>query len=395
MSEQVVRGKRRRGAILSIFFIIGVALSTWLARLPALRDNLDLETVQVGIFLFGGGAGALVGLLIAALVIARLGETRSILVFALVAIIGMGLVGVMSVVLPWFVIALSAVFLFGLGTSITDVAMNVQGARVERELDNQMMPWFHAMFSFGTVVGALLGAGASVLGMGLHWHFLIVTAVLVPATLWAVRQIPDNGDAEASSTAEKKNTRRELAQVWREPRTIAIGVVALGMAFAEGSATDWLALGMTDERGATNASAAIWFMLFTVSMTVGRVLGVPLLNRFGRVGILSAASVAAVTGLALLITIDSTWVSALAVVLWGLGASLGFPVAMSAAADDPSQGPVRVSVVATIAYGAFLVGPPLLGALGQVIGILNSLWVVVGLIVVSFFAIPQTKKLGT
>ena len=395
MSEQVVRGKRRRGAILSIFFIIGVALSTWLARLPALRDNLDLETVQVGVFLFGGGAGALVGLLIAALVIARLGETRSILVFALVAIIGMGLVGVMSVALPWFVIALSAVFLFGLGTSITDVAMNVQGARVERELDNQMMPWFHAMFSFGTVVGALLGAGASVLGMGLHWHFLIVTAVLVPATLWAVRQIPDNGDAEAPSTAEKKNTRRELAQVWREPRTIAIGVVALGMAFAEGSATDWLALGMTDERGATNASAAIWFMLFTVSMTVGRVLGVPLLNRFGRVGILSAASVAAVTGLALLITIDTTWVSALAVVLWGLGASLGFPVAMSAAADDPSQGPVRVSVVATIAYGAFLVGPPLLGALGQVIGILNSLWVVVGLIVVSFFAIPQTKKLGT
>ena len=394
MPEQVVRGKKRRGAILTIFFITGVALSTWLARLPALRDNLDLETVQVGIFLFGGGAGALFGLLIAALVIARLGETRSILVFALAAVIGMGLVGVMSVVLPWFVIALSAVFLFGLGTSITDVAMNVQGARVERELDNQMMPWFHAMFSFGTVIGALLGAGASVVGMGLHWHFLIVTAVLVPATIWAVRQIPDNGEAETSSDAEKKSTRRELAQVWREPRTIAIGVVALGMAFAEGSATDWLALGMTDERGATNASAAIWFMLFTVSMTIGRILGVPLLNRFGRVGILSAASGAAVMGLALLITIDATWVSVVAVVLWGLGASLGFPVAMSAAADDPSKGPVRVSVVATIAYGAFLVGPPLLGALGQAIGILNSLWVVVGLIAASFFAIPQTKKQG-
>ena len=394
MSEQVVRGKKRRGAILTIFFITGVALSTWLARLPALRDNLELETVQVGIFLLGGGAGALFGLLIAALVIARLGETRSILFFALAAVVGMGMVGVMSVVLPWFVIALSAVFLFGLGMSITDVAMNVQGARVERELDNQMMPWFHAMFSFGTVIGALLGAGASVVGMGLHWHFLIVTAVLVPATIWAVRQIPDNGEAEASSDAEKKNTRRELAQVWREPRTIAIGVVALGMAFAEGSATDWLALGMTDERGATNASAAIWFMLFTVSMTIGRILGVPLLNRFGRVGILSAASGAAVIGLALLITIDATWVSVVAVVLWGLGASLGFPVAMSAAADDPSKGPVRVSVVATIAYGAFLVGPPLLGALGQAIGILNSLWVVVGLIAASFFAIPQTKKQG-
>ncbi len=392
MSDVTVRGKQRRGAIFSIFFIIGIALSTWLARLPALRDNLDLETLQVGVFLFGGGAGSLLGLLIAAAVIARLGERHAILIFTLIAIVGMGLVGVMSVVLPWFVIALTAVFLFGLGVSITDVAMNVQGARVERELRNQIMPWFHAMFSFGTVVGALIGAGASSIDLGLPWHFVAVTVVLVPWTLWAVRQIPDNGESPVAATKEKRDTRKELAAVWREPRTIAIGLVALGMAFAEGSATDWLALGMTDDRGASNASAAVWFMIFTVSMTVGRVLGVPLLNRYGRVGILSSAAVAAMVGLVLLISIEATWVSVVAVVLWGLGASLGFPVAMSAAADDPMQGPVRVSVVATIAYGAFLVGPPLLGALGQAVGILNSLWVVVGLIGLSFFVIGQTRK---
>jgi len=287
------------------------------------------------------------------------------------------------------------VFLFGLGISITDVAINVQGAKVERELKNQIMPWFHAMFSFGTVVGALIGAGASRIDVGLQWHFLAVTAVLVPWTIWTVRRIPDNGESEAAHNSEKGSTRKELATVWREPRTIAIGLVALGMAFAEGSATDWLTLGMTDDRGASNASAAVWFVIFTVSMTVGRILGVPLLNRYGRVGILSGAAVAAVAGLALLITIDTTWVSVVAVVLWGLGASLGFPVAMSAAADDPAMGPVRVSVVATIAYGAFLVGPPLLGGLGQAIGILNSFWVVAGLIALSFFAIPQTRKLGT
>jgi fucose permease len=395
VSDVVIRGRQRRGAIFAIFFIIGVALATWLARLPALRDNLDLETYQVGIFLFGGGAGSLLGLLISAEVIARLRERHTILVFTLTAIVGMGLVGVMSVVLPWFVIALTAVFLFGLGISITDVAMNVQGARVEREISNPIMPWFHAMFSFGTVVGALIGAGASTIDLGLQWHFLAVTAVLVPWTIWAVWQIPGNGEGESTDDTEKTSTRKELAAVWREPRTIAIGLVALGMAFAEGSATDWLALGMTDDRGASNASAASWFMLFTASMTIGRIAGVPLLNRYGRVGILSAAAVAAVVGLALLISIDATWVSVVGVVLWGMGASLGFPVAMSAAADDPAKGPVRVSVVATIAYGAFLVGPPMLGALGQAIGILNSLWVVAGLIALSFFAIPQTKKQDT
>ena len=395
MSDTVAVGKKRRNAIFAIFFITGVALATWLARLPVLRDNLQLETYQVGLFLFGSGAGALLGLTLSAGIIHRLGERRTILVFAITAISGMGLVGIMSVAVPSFAVAFSAVFFFGLGMSVTDVAMNVEGARVERELGNQIMPWFHALFSFGAVLGALIGTVASARDIGVNWHFGAVALILIPITVWVVRHIPPSNDVDSSAPEEKKSTRRELAAAWREPRTLAIGLVALGMAFAEGSATDWLALGMTDDRGASNAAAAAWFVLFTVSMAVGRIIGVPLLDRFGRVGMLSAASFAAVAGLALLITVDNTATSIVAVVLWGVGSSLGFPVAMSAAADDPTKGPVRVSVVATIAYAAFLVGPPLLGGLGQVVGVLNSLWVVVGLIVIAFFAIPQTKKLDT
>ncbi len=395
MSDTVAVGKQRRNAIFAIFFITGVALATWLARLPVLRDNLQLETYQVGLFLFGSGAGALLGLTLSAGIIHRLGERRTILVFAITGISGMGLVGIMSVAVPSFAVAFSAVFFFGLGMSVTDVAMNVEGARVERELGNQIMPWFHALFSFGAVLGALIGTVASARDIGVNWHFGAVALLLIPITVWVVRHIPPSNDVDSSAPEEKKSTRRELAAAWREPRTLAIGLVALGMAFAEGSATDWLALGMTDDRGASNATAAAWFVLFTVSMAVGRIIGVPLLDRFGRVGMLSAASFAAVAGLALLITVDNTATSIVAVVLWGVGSSLGFPVAMSAAADDPTKGPVRVSVVATIAYAAFLVGPPLLGGLGQVVGVLNSLWVVVGLIVIAFFAIPQTKKLDT
>lgn len=383
--------KRRRDAIFAVFFITGVALATWLARLPVLRDNLELETFQVGLFLLGSGVGSLLGLTISAAVIQRVGEKNAIGLFATVAIIGMGLVGVMSVILPWFVIALTAVFLFGLGMSITDVAMNVEGARVERELNKPIMPWFHALFSLGTVAGALIGALASALDIGVHWHFAAVTIILIPATFWAVGLIPAAVAADGEPV-EKQNTRREQAAVWREPRTLAIGLVGLGMAFAEGSATDWLALGMADDRGASNSTAASWFVLFTASMTIGRLLGVPLLSRFGRVGMLSLASLAAVAGLVLLIAVDNTTAAIFAVVLWGLGSSLGFPVAMSAAADDPTKGAVRVSVVATIAYGAFLIGPPLLGGLGQMVGILNSLWVVAGIIAIAFFAIPHTKK---
>jgi fucose permease len=383
----------RRNAVFLIFFITGVALATWLARLPALRDNLDLEIVEVGLFLFGGAIGALSGLSVAAFVIARIGQQRAILIFTLVAISGMGLVGVLSVVWPLFVLAFSAVFLFGIGMSVTDVAMNVEGAGVERELDKHIMPWFHALFSLGTVVGALLATVASGAEISVAWHFATVAAILVPLTIWAVGMLETPRSVSADDR-EKKDTRREILQTWREPRTLAIGLVALGMAFAEGSANDWLPIAMVDDRGVSNADAAGWLVLFTLAMTIGRIAGVPLLNRFGRVTILAAASGFALIGLGVLITIPHPTASLIAVVLWGLGSSLGFPVAMSAAGDDPEKGPVRVSVVATIAYAAFLVGPPMIGALGQVVGVMNSLWTVVVLIVIAFFAIPQTKKLS-
>jgi len=393
MSDVIQRAKKSRNAVMAMFFIAGVAFSTWIARLPALRDNLDLDTLQVGIFLFGGGAGSLLGLSIAAGVVARLGERVTMLVFGILAILGMGLVGILSIAIPLFVIGASAVFLFGLGMSVLDVALNLEGARVERGLNTQIMSLLHAMFSIGAMVGALIAAGASAIDLAVNWHFGAIAAILVPITVWVAKSVPDNDDYHVAPGSTRPSLRRELLSVWQEPRTLAIGVIALAMAFAEGSATDWLALGMVDDRGASNASAAAWFVLFSLAMATGRIGGVPLLNRFGRVKVLTAASLSAMTGIALLIFVDATWTAVVAVVLWGLGASLGFPVAMSAAADEPAKGPARVSVVATIAYGAFLVGPPLLGVVGQTIGILNSLSVVVVAIVLAMLAIPRARKL--
>lgn len=383
----------RRNAVFLVFFITGVALSTWLARLPALRDNLDIEIFQVGLFLFGGAVGALTGLSAAAFIIARLGEKRTILIFTTLSISGMGLVGVLSVIWPVLIVAIGAVTLFGIGMSVTDVAMNVQGARVEQDLDKHIMPWFHALFSLGTVVGALIATWASSAEISVSWHFATVAVILVTLTIWAVRMLGAPQSAPSGSH-EEKNTRRDILRTWREPRTLAIGLVALGMAFAEGSANDWLPIAMVDDRGVSNADAAGWLVLFTVAMTVGRIAGVPLLDRFGRVTILAAASVFALIGLGVLITVPHPTASIIAVVLWGLGSSLGFPVAMSAAGDDPEKGPVRVSVVATIAYGAFLVGPPMIGALGQVVGVMNSLWTVVVVIALASVAIPQVRKLS-
>jgi MFS family permease len=185
---------------------------------------------------------------------------------------------------------------------------------------------------------------------------------------------------------------RTSLAVWRDPSILLIGVIVLGMTFAEGSASDWLALAVVDGHGQSDATGALVFGVFVTAMTVGRVAGGPVLDRLGRVPVLRACSALGVAGLLLVILAPSTPLLIVGTVLWGLGASLGFPVGMSAAADDTANAAARVSAVAMIGYFAFLVGPPVLGLLGERWGILNALYVIVVLMVLAGLAAPAARE---
>jgi MFS family permease len=256
-----------------------------------------------------------------------------------------------------------------------------------------LMPWFHASWSLGSVTGAAIGAGAAALGIIPAVHFLVVGVLLLITAVLIPRLLPRSIDriATAAAEGERSGFRAQLA-AWAEPRTLLLGVLVLGMAFAEGSANDWLALAMTDDRDLTDAQGALLFGVFSVAMTAGRIAGVPILDRFGRVPVLRVAVVASALGLATVILVPIVPIMVAGIVIWGLGAALGFPVGMSAAGDDPVGAAARVSAVATIAYCAFLVGPPIIGFVGEHIGILNALWIVFGLIVIAGFAVPAARE---
>ncbi len=114
-----------------------------------------------------------------------------------------------------------------------------------------------------------------------------------------------------------------------------IGVIILAMAFAEGAANDWLPLLMVDGYHVSATAGSLTFLAFASSMTLGRFAGGPLLERFGRVRVVRFGAVTAAAGLLLVIVSPSPLVAGGATVLWGLGASLGFPVTLSAAGDHP------------------------------------------------------------
>jgi len=373
-----------RNAMFVIFALCGIGLASWVSRVPAVRDALGASTLEMGVLIFGVALGSILGLLGSSHVIARLGARRTMALCFTIGPAGFIVAGLGASFGPSAVVVFIGLTVFGAGLSICDVAMNVSGAANERVLRKTIMPIYHAFFSFGTMIGAGLGAVAELLDIPIFIHIAVVSLLMFAGAQLALRHLQSEhliDGAEPASADDHASTWRDRLSIWRDPRTLLIGLIVLGMAFAEGSANDWLALAMVDGYGVDNATGAILFGVFVTAMTVGRLAGVAVLDRFGRVPVLRGSAVLAILGLVLVIFSPTWQLAVVGIVVWGLGSALGFPVGMSAAADDPKTAAARVSAVATIGYCAFLIGPPAIGLLGEHFGLLNALLVVLVLVV--------------
>jgi len=379
------RVRRAKVAVAVAFALNGFAFSSWLSRVPAVRDELNLSTSQLGLVLLCLSAGAFVALPSSGPLVTRLGPARAVLVGAVV--VASALAG-LALALSIGSAPLAAVFLFafGVGFSPWDVAMNVEAADVERRVGRPIMPRFHAGFSLGTVAGAGVGAGAAALAVSVAAQ-IVVTSVLV-AIVVAVAV----GRFLPVDAAEPDAPRARARDAWRDRRTVLIGLFVLAFALTEGVANDWLALALVDGHAASESLAAAGYGVFVAAMTVGRLTGSSVLQRWGRVPTLRAAAATALVGLLLVVFGGSVFVALAGGALWGVGAALGFPLGMSAAADDPVRAASRVSVVASIGYTAFLAGPPLVGLIAQASNILRALLVVVVALVVAFALASSTRE---
>jgi fucose permease len=373
-----------RNGVIALYFASGLILSTLVSRLPSVRDALGLSHGEVGLLLLCMTAGSFASVSVSGFLVMRLGSRRTLVLASSLTAIAMAGVGVAAAGFQNLVLAGVALGLQGVGAAAWNVASNVQGAAMERALGKPIMPALHGFFSVGTVIGAAAGAVGAAMHLSIAWHFAamaLVVLILIHTGTRVFRADPVNTGAGHSNKAL-------LAQAWREPRTVLLGVLVLGMALAEGAAGDWVALALSDGYGAINSVGAIGYGVFVTAMTVARMGGGRILERFGRVAVIRASAASTLLGLLLFVYGPTVHTAFAALVFWGLGVAMSFPVAMTAASDDPMRAAARVSVVSTIGYGAFLGGPPLLGLLADSVGLLNALGFVGILVVVSFFLSP-------
>lgn len=386
--------QRARALLLVLFTLLGLLMSGWLSRVPSVRDALGLGESALGLVLLLASLGTLASTLAAGYLTARFGGHAVLRVAAVVQ--GLGYAGIgLSTQTGSVATLVLGVMLQGMAFAPVNVAINVEASGLERRLGRAVMPQFHAMFSVGAVLGAGLGAALSRAGVSVLAQMLGAAVLATLVQLACVRDVVHDTSREAArarGVAHRGSAARESARAWTERRTLLLGLVVFAAALSEGSANQWIPLGVVDGFSVTEAVGATVLTVFTAAMTLVRLGGTRLLDRLGRVTVLRTSGTTALLGLLLFVLAPSLPLAVLGVAMWGCGAALAYPTTLAAASDDPVRAAARVSVVTAFASVARLCAPPVVGALGELVGVRHALGVIALGLVLSILFAHQARR---
>jgi predicted MFS family arabinose efflux permease len=373
-------GRRLRRAALAtalVFAVNGFLLASWVSRLPATRDRLGASAAELGLALLAPGFGSLLSIPFSGRWCRRFGSRAVIAATTVVASVTLAALAVV----PTLVALGLTLFVWGSFYGSWDVAMNVHGSAVEQRAGREWMPRYHACWSVGGIAGAGCGALAAHAGIPLAVHFGAVAVLCTVLVMVALRSFIEDRSPQPERVGAAFHSPREgPKQVRDRPRVLTgrlllVGVVTLCATTLEGAAADWLALYLTDERGATASLAAAGYAVFAVAMAGGRFSGTTVAERLGRHGAVRAGGLVSFAGV-LLTVLGPGLVSAyVGAALWALGVCLVFPAAVSAGGESPERPADAIAAVTTIGYGGFLLGPPLIGLLAEQAGLGRALLV--------------------
>ncbi len=351
---------KARIAVAVVFAANGAMFGNWAVRIPAVKTGLDLSDAALGGALLVPAVGALVSMPLVGAVSARFGSRAATVGTALVFFVVPILLG-LAPSLPWLVPAL---LVFGLAFGGLDVAMNAQAVTVERAVGRPVMSSFHAAFSAGALIGSLTGAVAASAGVPLALHLgatglvlLGISAPLFPAMLRDGRSVGERGPLFA----------------WPRGRLLPLALIALVVLLAEGAVADWSAVYLRQELDASAGTAGLAFTAFSLTMVAGRLVGDRVVVAWGRVRAVRASALVAMAGGLVVVLAPSVVAVVLGFAALGLGLACVVPlVFVAAAGDDPEPGPA-LAAVSGPGYLGFLLGPPVIGGLAELLGLGTAL----------------------
>ena len=372
--------KQARSAVTAIFYLNGLIFGAWAARIPAVRDRVGLSDGELGIVLACAAVGSILAMPVAGGRAARVGSRRATRVaFALVCLA----TGIIALA-PSLPVLCALAFFYGASMGSLDVSMNAHGVAVERRYGRAILASFHAAFSIGGLTGAALGALSAAVGLDVRAQLgLVAVGSAAIGLTWSRRFLA--ADEDAMGYAEPVFVRPPR-------RLLALGVLAFACLLIEGASADWSAVYLRDELGTTAAVAAFGFTAFSVTMTLGRVFGDRLVDRFGPEAIVRSGGLVAAVGFGLALLISAPVAAMAGFACLGAGMSGVVPIVFRASGHVPGMAAgVGLAAVSSTGYLGFLVGPPTIGGLAELLGLPAALGVLV-LLAVAVALLARTTR---
>ena len=341
--------RRSQLAVASLFGALGFSYGTWTSRLPAIKSNLGLSTSQFSVVLLCAALGSIFSFPVTAAALHRLGSRGASLVSGCLVAAGLVLLGLA----PTWTLACAVMGVFGVLASGMDVAMNAQGVEVERATARPVMSRLHAMFSLGTMGGALLASAITFVTSSVPLHFVVAALVVLAAVL-----LPRAGlVADARPAGDGKPS-------FALPRgaALVIGVMALLGMIAEGSMVDWSTLYLKERAGASQQVAPLGIASLQGAMLLTRLFGDRARMRWGARRLLFGGSLLAGLSLIAALVVGGIVPALLGLALFGIGVATVSPCVYAAGARE---GGVALASVMTLGSLGYLVGPLAIGAVAQ------------------------------
>jgi MFS family permease len=373
-----------RRPLIVVFAANGFLFASWVSRIPAVQRRLGASEPELGVALLVLTLGAVASMPWTGALVGRVGG-RTVALGATVTCTGF----VLATLAPTTPALAVPLLVAGCGFGVWDVSMNAAAHEAEQRLGRTMMPAFHGAFSIGALSGAAVGSVAAAAGVPAPVHLAVIGALLL-VTVWTAGDglpVATHDDVRHPGAAGARGSRRRPGGL--TGALVPIAAVMACAAVSEGAAADWVGLYLRDRLGTSEAAAAVGYALFATAMAGGRLAGGSVLGRVGRARALRTSGLLTATGIALLVVAPSAPVAFAALALWGLGAALVFPTAMSAAAESSRRPADAIAAVSTAGYGGFLAGPALVGVLAGALGLGGAL-LVVGVLGVGIAALAST-----
>ncbi|WP_028448909.1 MFS transporter [Chitinibacter tainanensis] len=337
--------RRSQLAVATLFLVLGFNFGTWASRIPDLKLQLGLTTAEVGFLLLASGLGAVFSFPLTAKILQRYGaKTACLISCTLIPLVLLGLAAA-----PSYSLAIAVMAVEGVLASLLNVGMNAQGVLLEATGKQAIMSRLHAVFSLGGLLAALFASGLSKFGAGVWPHFLAGALILWAAVAVSIPHL--HADQAQAQQGGKRFALPTGIALW-------LGLMALFGTIVEGSMSDWSALYLKEETGASAQWAPLGIAFFSVTMFIARWFGDQWRTQFGAARLLLWGGSLAGGGLLVALLIGGMVPALLGFALVGIGMAAVSPCVYAAAAQ---QGAVSLAAVTTMGSIGALMGPPVIG----------------------------------